>query len=72
MSTRNHWSTDPEKRKAKAARRKIRKAQEAAGVELVPRQKRRSGLTDHGSSPRKRAHAREGEKQHHRERGMDQ
>lgn len=72
MSRRNTYDMDPEKRKAKAARRKIKKAQIAAGVELVPRQKRRSGLTDHGASPRKRAHAREGEKRINRERGMDQ
>ena len=72
MSRRNTYDMDPEKRKAKAARRKIRKAQEAAGVELTPRQRKRSGLTDHGASPRKRAHAREGEKMHHRERGIGQ
>lgn len=69
MTRNNSWDLTPEKRAAKAKRRKIRKQQEAAGVELTPRQRTRTGLTDHGSSPKKRRHAREGEAQMERERG---
>lgn len=61
---------DPEVRAKKAERRKRRKAQIAAGREMPPpQQKRRSGLTDHGTSPRKQRHAREGEARMARERG---
>lgn len=60
---------DPAKRAAKAKRRKVRREQEAAGAVMLPRLRRRSGLTDHGSSPRKRKHAREGEALMVRERG---
>ena len=60
---------DPAKRAAKAARRKRRREAEAAGLEMLPRQRRRTGLTDHGSNPRKRRKAREGEALMERERG---
>jgi hypothetical protein len=61
---------DPDKRAAKAERRKRRKTHIAAGQEMLPpQQKRRSGLTDHGTSPRKQRHRREGEARHHRDRG---
>jgi len=63
---------DPEKRAAKALRRKKTRELIAAGVKLLPRQRRRSGLTDHGSSPRKRRHRREGEALMERERGEAQ
>lgn len=59
---------DPEKRKAKAARRKRRKEAIANGAQMMPRQKRPQAQMDHGCNPKGSRHAREGEKAMHRER----
>jgi hypothetical protein len=61
---------DPAVRAKKAERRKIRKAQEAAGVELLPRRARPSAQMDHGTNPKGARHAREGERAIERERGQ--
>jgi len=52
---------DPEKRAAKAARKKRRKAAEAAGAHMPPRQARPRAQMDHGTNPRGRRKARDGE-----------
>lgn len=60
---------DPEKRAAKAARRKARKASEADGVVFLPRKPRPTAQMDHGTNPRGARHAREGEAAMRRDRG---
>jgi len=62
---------DPEKRAARAVRRKRRRAAEAAGLLMLPRQKRPSAQMDHGVNPKGMRHAREGEQAMHRERGQE-
>lgn len=62
---------DPAKRAAKAARRKARRAAEAAGAEMLPRRARPTAQMDHGSNPKGTKRAREGEAAMHRERGED-
>ena len=43
---------DPEKRAAKAARKKRRKLAEAAGLQMLPRAARPRAQFDHGSNPK--------------------
>jgi hypothetical protein len=62
---------DPEKRAAKAERRKRRKAAIEAGAEMLPRRARPTAQMDHGSNPKGAKHAREGERAMKRERGED-
>ena len=60
---------DPDKRAAKAERRKRRKAHEAAGLAMTPRAPRPTAQMDHATNPRAARAAREGERAMHRERG---
>lgn len=60
---------DPDKRKAKAERRKRRKAHEEAGRTMLPPKPRPTAQMDHATNPRAARHAREGERAMQRERG---
>jgi hypothetical protein len=62
---------DPEKRAAKAKRRKARRELAAAGVEMLPRRARPTAQMDHASNPKSVRHAREGERAITRQRGED-
>ena len=59
---------DPDKRAAKAERRRRRKALEAQGYTMLPRKPRPTVQMDHGSNPAGRRQAREGERAMDRER----
>jgi hypothetical protein len=63
---------DPEKRAAKADRRRRRRAAEAAGTQMQPRRARPTAQMDHGSNPKGAKLAREGERAMQRERDGDQ
>ncbi len=62
---------DPERRAARAARRRRRHEHIAAGREMLPRQSRPSAQMDHGSNPKGKRQARDGELAMQRERSQE-
>lgn len=61
-------SDDPEKRAAKAARRKRRHEHIAKGLQMLPRKPRPSAQMDHATNPKAGRNLRDGEKAMERER----
>lgn len=62
---------DPEKRAAKAKRRKVRRELAAAGVQMLPRKSRPRAQMDHASNPAAVRKAREGQRAMDQERAAE-